>query len=492
MELTDYISILRKYWLSVLGLLVSGLIAAASVTFFMTPVFTASTSLFFTVNGADTVGDLNQGSTYANTQVKSYMQVVTTQTVLQPVIERLELTMSPSELAQSVSTTVPTNTAILEISVTNADATQSASIANAIAAQMRTVVTQLSPQSDTGAKRVTATVIQPAAVPTSATSPSLALNLSLGAILGLLLGVGQAVLRSRLDITVVSEQDVADVTERSVVGVVAFDSEAAHHPLVFESAPHSARAEAYRHLRTNVQFLELGLRRNSIVVSSSVVGEGKTSTAINLAGALADTGRSVLLVEADLRRPSIAPTLGLDGTVGLTDVVIGRARLADVVQPVARGNLHALPAGSTPPNPAELLGSRPMEDLLDRAMAEYDIVIVDSPPLLPVTDAALLARVGGGVLLVAGCGVVTKPQLAASIGSLEHVEAEILGLVLNRRRAGHGDGYGRQRYDYGAHSGPDLTFDTSVRRASRRAMPIAPQELIVASGKDDSLPRSLR
>jgi len=480
MELTDYLRILRKYWVSVVAVFLIGIAVAAAATLAMKPVYTASTALFLSVQSGDTAGELNQGSSYAESQVKSYAQVVTSPIVLQPVIDELGLNLTPEKLADQITATVPINTAIISVEVTDHDAAAAAAIANAIGTQVTTIVESLSPQSADGTKRVTATIIAPASVPTEWTSPRVLLNLALGALVGLLLGFGQAVLRARLDTSVVTEDDVAEVTDRSVVGVIAFDADASAHPLIFEAAPHSVRAESYRRLRTNLQFLELGERRSSVVVTSSIAGEGKTTTALNLASALADAGQSVLLVDADLRRPSLAKVLNLDGTVGLTDVVIGRATLAQVTQPIGRGNLHVLVSGRIPPNPSELLGSQQMQAVLAEATDRYDMVIVDSPPLLPVTDAAVLARECGGALLVIGSGTLARPQLAGAIDSLEAVEADLLGLVLNRLRTDRRGGYGyHQHYYYERQSdAEELKVDESVKRHSTRSVPVSPVDII--------------
>ncbi len=477
MELTDYLRLLRKYWVSVLVIFVIGLASGTAVSMLATPVYTASAGVFLTVNSGDTAGELNQGSTYAENQVRSYAQVVTAPVVLQPVIDELGLGVTVATLAQQVTATVPLNTAIVNIDVTGTDPAVTADTANAVAEQLTRVVDELSPQTQSGSRSVKASIITPASVPIEWTSPRVVLNLALGALLGLLLGLGQAVLRFRLDTRVVGESDVAEVTDRSIVGSIAFDVDAAEHPLIFQATSQSIRGEAYRRLRTNLQFLQLSGRKNSIVVTSSIAAEGKSTTSINLATTLADAGQSVLLIDADLRRPSVADYLNLDGSAGLTDVIIGRASLADVVQPLGRGNLHVLTAGRIPPNPSELLGSEPMEKLLAEATLNYDMVILDSPPLLPVTDSALLSRFCGGVLLVVGSGSVTRPELATAIGSLEAVDASILGLVLNRLRASELVRYGYHHY-YEQHSPADtLQEDHTIKRHGPGAMPIAPADV---------------
>src|SRR5690625_3307256 len=214
----------------------------------------------------------------------------------------------------------------------------------------------------------------------------------------------------------------------------------------------SLRAEAIRRLRTNLQFVDFGDRPSSIVVTSSVPAEGKTTTAINLAASLADAGARVILVDADLRRPNIAKYMGFEGRVGLTTVLIGRAKVEDVAQPWQGTSLDVLPSGQVPPNPSELLGSRAMSRLLTELASTYDVIVLDSPPLLPVTDAAILSKMVGGALVVAGADGLHKKQLRASLDALEKVDAHVLGIVLNKVQRKE-----RDRYAYEYYSSSDVT-----------------------------------
>jgi capsular exopolysaccharide synthesis family protein len=162
---------------------------------------------------------------------------------------------------------------------------------------------------------------------------------------------------------------------------------------------------------------------------------------------LADTGARIILVDADLRRPSIAEYVGIEGQVGLTTVLIGRADLKDVVQPFGTSSLDLLPAGQVPPNASELLGSAAMASLLERLSASYDMVLLDSPPLLPVTDAVVLSKMAGGTVVIVGADRIHRPQLQQSLDSLETAGAHLFGIVMNkiaRREAAayaYGSGY---------------------------------------------------
>lgn len=462
MELRDYVAVLRKYWVSIVAITLIGIVGATIVSLVTPPTYTARSAVFLAVRGGDSASELAQGATYATNQVRSYAQVATTPTVLQPVITKLQLETTPAELAESVTASIPTNTALIEIAVVDGNPELGARIAQAIGEQLVTTVDQLSPADSTGKRSVVATIVTPATVPLEKTTPRTTLNIAVGLLAGLLLGFGQAMLRNTLDRSIRTEEDVARATDHSVIAKIPFDSDAAEHPLVMFSDPHSLRAEAYRKLRTNLQFLNIakGAERRSFVVTSSIAGEGKSTTSINLASTIAEGGEKVLLIDADLRRSTVATYLNIEGSVGLTTVLIGRASLGDVVQPIGTGTFHVIAAGEIPPNPAELLASEAMKQLLDEATAAYDTVVIDAAPLLPVTDAAILSTITGGALVVAGSGVATVPELENAIDTLDQVNGATLGIVLNKAKVSTGDGYYYQYRTDGK---------TDVRARSRRS-----------------------
>jgi succinoglycan biosynthesis transport protein ExoP len=445
-ELSDYLDILRRRWLGVVIITLTTLALASAVTLAMPKKYTATTRLFIAVAG-ESVTDLAQGSNFAEKQMSSYAEVATSPTVLAPVIGELHLRTTPKELAESVKATVPVETVILEIEATDPDPTRAADIANAVGRELARATADLSPQKEYGTKAVVATPIAAAEAPDKASSPKILQNLAVGLILGLLLGLGIAVLRHVLDTKVRNENDVRVLTESPILGVVAYDQEVSSHPVILRDRPLAAPSEAVRRLRTNLQFIDIGNRSKSIVISSSIPGEGKSTIAINLAVSLADAGARVILVDADLRRPSIAEYLGIEGGVGLTTVLIGRAQVEDVLQPLGKTTLDLLPAGQIPPNPSELLGSTAMADLLEQLSTSYDMVLLDSPPLLPVTDAVVLSNLAGGALVVVGVDRIHRPQLQQSLESLETAGAHLFGVVMNkiaRREAAayaYGSGY---------------------------------------------------
>jgi polysaccharide biosynthesis transport protein len=431
MYLGQYLHILRRRWLSVLitTLMILGL--ASLVTLAMPQKYTATTRLFFAVRGAS-VSDLAQGSSFTENQMSSYAQVATSPMVLAPVIQRLALPTTPTELAKSVKATVPLNTVILEITATDSDPRRVAQIANAVGAELSIAAGLLTPELQDGTKAVRATIVAAAQVPNRPSSPNILFNICLGLVIGLLAGIGVAVLRSLLDTKIRSQKDVRALTDIPILGEIAYDAEVPQHTVIQRDEPHAASSEAVRRLRTNLQFINVSKRSKAIVITSSLPGEGKSTIAMNLAVSLADSGVRTILIDANLRRPALDEYMGIESGLGLTNVLIGQARIQDVIQPFGNSTLDLLPAGQVPPNPSELLGSAAMDRLLKELLASYDMVLLDSPPVLPVTDAAVLSKMADGALLILGADRVRRPQLYAALESLETAGAHLFGLIINK------------------------------------------------------------
>lgn len=448
MELRDIVGVLRKYWLSILVLTLLGLVAAGYTSLTATPKYRAQTTVLVSVQlGGDSISDLNQGSSFAERQVRTYAEVARSQRVLEPVVNQLGLRTSPRALRGDVATSTQSSVTLIDITVTRSDAREAAAIADAVAAELGKAVRELSPDR-VGGPAVSVDPITTAAVPSSPSSPDVPRNLALGMLLGAVLGLGWAALRKALDTKVRTEADVRALAPQPVLGTVSYDSKASGKSPTIVAPPLSIRSEEYRRIRTNLQFVDAARRPRTIVVTSSRGGEGKSVTSINLALAIAESGTSVCLVDADLRRPSVAGYLGLPGAAGLTTVLIGRASIDDVLQPVGSAGLQIIAAGRIPPNPSELLGSEAMAAVTADLVARFDIVLFDCAPLLPVTDAAVLASTTDGVLLVAGGTIVTRTQLGDAVAMLDTADASLLGIVLNR--AARKDG-GVARYGYHPH-----------------------------------------
>ncbi|WP_083196611.1 polysaccharide biosynthesis tyrosine autokinase [Tessaracoccus lapidicaptus] len=445
MELQQYLQIVRRYWRSTLATVFLCIALAAGFTVLQSPTYTATSSVFISVESGGTAGELSQGATYAERQVGSFISVATSAMVLQPVIDELVLDLSVKELAEKLSVSSPSATSIIKVSADDESAQRSADLANAVAASLQRSTEELAPPGPDGNRLVSATIIDQAVVPESPSAPLPGMNLALGGLLGLLLGFGQAVLRTVLDTRVRTTEDVADLTDAPVLAAIEHHepSHVANRAATAGGGVQWASAEAYRKLRTSIGFVGLGgERRSSMVITSSVDSEGKTETATNLARVLALAGERVLLIDADLRRPAVGERLRIDSELGLSDVLTGRGSLHDLIIAMPPGHLSVLPAGTVPPNPSELLGSEAMQHLLATVERQYDYVLLDAPPLLPVTDAVILAAQTGGAVVVSRSGSVRRQQLATALSALESADATLLGVVLNDVPSLRADSYG--------------------------------------------------
>jgi capsular exopolysaccharide synthesis family protein len=443
--------------------------AAAAATSLTSPRYEASTQLFFSVENTATAEELERpaeelerGGNFAASQVRSYTEAVISPRVLDAVVISIGLEETAEELAETITAVVPTGTLNILITVTRESASEAADIANAIASIFSTVVGDISDD------KITADVLVQAFESENAVSPNAQLNLALGVLVGLAVGVGLAVLRAVLDTRIRGQRDIAEITTAPIIGGIFLDPEAVKRPLMLQSDPNSPRAEAFRTLRTNLQFLDVETRARSFVVTSSVPAEGKSTTAVNLAIAVSDADLRVLLIDADLRHSKLAEYLGVEGAIGLSDVLINQVSLHDAVQTWGRNGMAVLPAGAVPPNPSELLGSRAMSDLMRALEQDFDVIIIDTPPLLPVADAALLSKTVGGALVVAAAGRTHRAELAAALSVLDDVRANIYGVIVTMLpvKGPDASSYGRYgyAYAYGGYSVAATSGDSPTQR----------------------------
>lgn len=468
MELRDYLRILHRNWILILAMTILGGAGAFGYSLLQTPSYEASSQLYVSVRSDSSgISELAQGTSFARQAVVSFVDVVDSAVVLDRVIDDLNLDTTAQKLAGSISASSPQNSVIITIRATAADADMAAAIANSVGSNFAdVVVNRLEKPEGEATSLVRVETIAPALVPTSPSSPHTPLNVALGLIVGLAAGLGVAVLRSVMDTRIHSLHDIEAATEAPVLGGIALDPDAKKRPLIVHADPRNPRAESFRSLRTNLQFVDVDGSSRSFVVSSAGPGEGKSTTTANLAIALAETGARVVLVDGDLRLPRVADYMGVEGGVGLTDVLIGRAELVDVLQQWGTGKLFVLPSGRTPPNPSELLGSQAMQRTLEALSDAFDYVLVDAPPLLLVTDAAVISRFTSGVLMVAASGTTKKPQLTAAVEKLQAIGSRLFGVIVTMLPSKGPDSYGYGAYSYSA---PEEAATTrSTGRRSRR------------------------
>lgn len=431
------------------------------------PTYTSETQLFVAIQNAGSVSELQQGNSFSQARVQSYVKTVATPVVLQPAIDALGLEVTAEELSTRVKATTDLNTVLINISVVDRSPVQAAATAQAIANSLIRAVDTLEKPKAGGTSPVSLSIITPAEAPVSPSAPNTRLNIAIGLLAGLAIGVAVAVLRTVLDNRVRGEVDLRRVTDAPLLGGIAFDQDAARKPLLTQAPHQSPRAESFRQLRTNLQFANVSGHAKTVLVTSSLPGEGKSTTATNLAIALAQAGQAVCLVDADLRRPMINEYLGLDRTAGLTTALVGMSEVDALLQPWGEDNLYVLTSGQIPPNPSELLGSDEMKHLIAGLEQTFDTVVVDAPPLLPVTDAAVLSQHVSGVVLVVGAQVLKRHELERSLAALEMVGADLLGVVMNRLPTKGADAYSYSYTSYRSHM-EEMT-ETPPSRVLQRA-----------------------
>jgi capsular exopolysaccharide synthesis family protein len=469
-ELSQYFRILRTHWLALILLAALGAGAAWGWAALQPPVYSANASGIVQAGGSSDLGTALAGDNYAQSRVKSYLDLAQSRAVAASAIAELGLDDAPEALVQRVTTTNPIDTAVVKVTAEAGSAEAARDLAEAWMRGLIAAVDELE-TSGTGTKTTTIVSLVPidsAVLPTSPSWPNYRLVVALGLIAGLAIGIAYAVLRNQLDRRIRSTEVIDREFGLPVVGeipieksftetnrIAATDALVDYHAYASDA---TAVAEAMRELRTNLQFMDVDDPPRVIVVTSSLPGEGKSTVTANLAVAIAASGQRVIVVDGDLRRPMVATSFGLLPGVGLTDVLVGRAELDDVLQPWGdSGNLFILGAGATPPNPSELLGSRSMQKLLEQ-MSQDAIVLIDAPPLIPVTDAVILTARTDGALVVASVGSTTVDSLQRGLANLERANARVLGVILNRvPRSGSKGHYYGYKPTYALRTAPDPT-----------------------------------
>ncbi|MDQ0767966.1 capsular exopolysaccharide synthesis family protein [Pseudarthrobacter defluvii] len=457
LDLADYLAILRVYWKAIVAFTLLATLAAAGWTVLQPKIYSSDSSGIVVTPGSDNVSLALAGDSLAKAKVKNYESVAKSRLVADRVIQALDLKTTADVLLGSISVKVPLDTAEIRVTAQSKDPATAQRVAdawvNGLAAQVEAIETAppadpagqaspaVTPNAGSQANAATAVRLLPlgkAVLPTSPTSPNTKLNLALGALVGLALGVAYALIRRHLDRRIRKAADIERLFGVPVIGTLPVDHRLDGKSTIVDAGTAAqlhdaggAMAEALRELRTNISFLDVDQPPRIIVVTSSMQAEGKSTVTANLAVTMAAAGENVVVVDGDLRRPTLVDVFNLVPGAGVTDVLTGNADLVDVLQPWgALPNLSVLGSGRIPPNPSELLGSRAMKNMLT-TLARDAVVLIDAPPLLPVTDAAVLSRAADGAILVIRTGRTTQEQLDQSLGNLEKVKGRVLGAVLN-------------------------------------------------------------
>ena len=460
MEAQIYLNALKRWW----WLIVLGPIVAAGSAFLysqsLTPIYRAESTLL--VNQTQSPGVIQYNDVLTSERLtNTYAELVERQPVLSQVIEDLSLPLSTQELSSRISVSAVRNTQLLRIQVEDPSPVRAALIANT------TSQVFIEDNADSLGSPGTVTVAEAASPPLQPAKPNVELNTFLAFVLGAMVVGALAVALEYLDDTVKASEDTDATLALPTLGVVRkLRFKKTESPLV-----RMGEEETYSQLRTNIHFARLGQPLKKLVVTGTSAGDGKSTTAGGLAIALARAGESVILVDTDLRRPSLQRLFRIRNSVGLTGLL-----LSDTYDPsrvlVESGyeNLKILPSGPIPPNPADLLMSPNMERIIQKLCAMASYVVFDTPPVLSVTDATILAGMADGTILVTVAGKTRRGLIKRALVDLQRTHANVMGLVINKARRSE-TGY---NYDYYAPSKASPRGEAAGRiEAASRDRPVA-------------------
>ncbi|MEO5664395.1 MAG: polysaccharide biosynthesis tyrosine autokinase [Nocardioides sp.] len=474
MTFGDVVRLGRAYRWMLAGCTVLGILIMVALTTREPVLYDATSTGVVKVGAATNAGEEMGNLSLAREKAELYIALVPTTPVAERVIDELDLDLPPSAIASRFSASVDASGILLRIRAVGTTPEEARDLAMAV---VQAVADEADEIENTGRAPGTPRVdlvnivpLEQAQLPGAPFTPDYLMAALKGAGGGFALAAGLILLRRAVDRRIRSISDVEEATGGSVVGVIpkaavlAVETRGVRGEL-------GVAAEAFRQLRTNLRFVDVDKPPRRIVVTSAMAGEGKSTVAANLARLVAQAGDTVVLVDADLRRPMVASTFGIDGHIGLTQVVAGDVDVDVALVESGIPNLLLLPAGRIPPNPSELLGSDRMRQVID-LLARDHLVLLDAPPLLPVTDAGLLTAVCDGALLVQAAGKTQIEHSQHCRRILDQVGGRLLGVVLNKapqRGAGaltSGYGYASEGY---ASTSPDTSVDSAAKGRRRAA-----------------------
>lgn len=432
MDADTVVRVVRMHWITIVVLALIGAVVGFGLSRVLPKEYQAQAQLILVIADTESTGDLPQISKYAQEQARNFSVLATREMVLQPVIDQLDLDTTVPKLRRRVATNVPLNTSLITITATDDSPGRAAEIANTTARSLTRTVREIAPRVDQSTTSpVTLRLVESAVPPRLPSSPSIVLLTFLGLLGGLVVSAVVVLVRELIGQRIRTVPQLQTLAGVSVLGSIAYDRMASRRPIAVVADPHSARAEEYRQIRLALRFLQTDADHKMFAFTSSTAQEGKSSVSANVAAAMAASGLSVCLVEADLRQPSLSGLLDLPSGAGLTSVVAGEADLDDVLQDWGDDGLQVLLAGNVPPNPGEIMESATMEQLLHRVRRRFDVTVIDCPPIHPTADAVALAKMAGGAVLVAAAKKVRVRDLVRAVQRLLVVDTSVVGAILN-------------------------------------------------------------
>ncbi|MFI7484326.1 polysaccharide biosynthesis tyrosine autokinase [Kocuria sp. M1R5S2] len=446
MTVLDFLRLTRANLPLLLAGLLLGVLAAYAFSLTVPKVYTSTSTGYVNVASSDEgVDEVVSGSQAAQNRATAYVPLVASRPVAEEIAERSDSVDSADQIMGRLTATVVPGSALMQVTAMSSTPEEARDLANASLVATAAVVGELEGRDSP----VEVIPLGDAQLPTQPASPDIQKYFLAGAVLGLVLAYAVAFLRKAADVKVRTTADVETAAGVGVLGVLPKD------PSLKDdnrrtSALEGRAAEAIRQLRTNLRFVSVDAPPRTILITSARSEEGKSTVSTTMARALARAGEPVLLVDADLRRPTVAEVFGIDGSVGLTQMITGQIAFEAAVKQVDEDGLFVLPAGRIPPDPSELLGSSRMRELI-RGFRKDFTVIIDAAPLLPVTDASLLSTAVDGVVLVVKAGETRKEHVRVAREMVRKVNGKVLGVVLNQVPTGgltsHYYGYGYGAYE---------------------------------------------
>lgn len=455
MTLLDFLRLTRANLLYLVLFTVVGALLGFGYASLQPKAYAATSTGYVTAGTGSGVGDVLSGDSAAQAKAEAYLPLVTSGPVAQKISQNASVGLSAEAIPGHLTASVEPNSTLIRVSASAESPDDAVALANGALQATADYVSDLEGRESA----VKVIPLDDAQKPGAPVSPDIKKYVLGGAVVGLVLAYLLAVLRRFADVRVRTTRDLEENTGAGTLGVLP-KSEAMDQNLYLTNGADHQTEEALRQLRTNLRFVSVDEPPRSILVSSPNPGEGKSTVAASLAHAFAQAGQPTILLDADLRRPTLAKIFGLEDAVGLSQVLSGQVGIGEAIQRIGGTQLYVLPAGRIPPNPSELLGSTKMQHLIRDLAAEY-LVLVDVPPLLPVTDGSLLSTNVDGAILVTACGRTRKDQAEAAAQALSRVNGRLLGTVLNMAPAKgvgsdyYGFGYGGYRRGYQAYYGPE-------------------------------------
>lgn len=448
MTVLDLITLIRRGWKYLFLGLVLGALAGFAYGLVATPVYSSQATGFIAATGTSVVA----GSDEAVARAGAYMPLINSSQVREEIAK--EAGVSTSDLHGSLSARVVPGSTLVEVTANASDPQSALKLANGALHALAKVVAHIedvagatatppppgTPVAVAPSNGIAIVPMDEAVAPTRPSEPNKTLAIGIGALSGLVLGLAVLLLRRALDVRVRAHTDIPALVGTGVLGRVPKLDLKGHGKR--DALARAVAHEAYRQIRTGLRFSSVDQEVRVVMITSANLGEGKSGTARSLARVLAESGQRTLVIDGDLRRPTVASGFEIDGTIGLSEVLSGQVPVASAIQRTSDPNLFVLPAGGIPPNPSEMLGSSAMQQLLTALRRDFYIV-VDAPPVLPVTDASVLSTVVDGLVWVVAMGKTRKAEIAETRTQLAQTRARILGVVLNLVSLKGGDnGYG--------------------------------------------------